>query len=64
MFKLVIASLVGAVIYTTSAHAASPPATDYRQIAYCIEAGRDNGDTDKEITDRCVPSGDTLDDYE
>lgn len=61
--SIVIALLVGAIVYTTSTHA-RPPATDYRQIGYCIEAGRDNGDTDEEITDRCLPSGDTLDDYE
>lgn len=61
--RILIALLVGAFIFTTHAHA-RPPATDYRKIAYCIEAGRDNGDTDEEITDRCIPSGDSLDDYE
>lgn len=63
MLKILIALLVGLFIYTTSVHA-RPPATDYRKIAYCIEAGRDNGDSDEEITDRCIPSGDNLEDYE
>lgn len=63
MLKILIALLVGAFIYTNAAHA-RPPAMDYREIAYCIEAGRVNGDTDEEITERCIPSGDSLEDYE
>lgn len=63
MFRILLALLVGAFIFATHAHA-RPPATDYRSIGYCIEAGRDNGDSDSEITDRCIPSGDTLSDYE
>lgn len=62
--RILIALLVGAFIYTTHAHARPPAGTDYRKIAYCIEAGRDNGDTDAEITERCIPSGDSLEDYE
>lgn len=61
--RILIALLVGTFIYTTSAHS-RPPVTDYRKIAYCIEAGRDNGDTDAEITERCIPSGDSLEDHE
>ncbi|WP_313471465.1 hypothetical protein [Atlantibacter hermannii] len=64
MLKLLIAVLVGAFIFTTHFVHARPAATDYRKIGYCIEVGRDNGDTDEEITDRCIPSGDSLDDYE
>jgi hypothetical protein len=61
MRKIILALLVSAFIYNTSAHA-RPPASDPRAISYCIEAGRDNGDSDEEITDRCLPSGDTLED--
>lgn len=61
--KLLFALLVGAFIYTNAAHA-QPPATDYRKIAYGIETGRDNGDTDEDITERCIPSGDSLKDFE
>ncbi|WP_334141401.1 hypothetical protein [Atlantibacter hermannii] len=61
MRKIILMFLMGAFIFTTHAR---PPATDYRNIGYCIEAGRDNGDTDEEITDRCIPSGDSLEDYE
>ncbi|MCW8351457.1 hypothetical protein [Citrobacter portucalensis] len=66
MLKLLIALLVGAFIFTTAHVHAKPTsfATDYRKIAYCIEAGRDNGDSDEEITERCIPSGDSLEDYE
>lgn len=63
MFKILIALLVSAFIYTYAAHA-RPPATEYRKMASCIEAGRDNGDTDEEITERCISSGDSLEDYE
>lgn len=69
MLKVLIALLVGTFIFTTSSvHAGSTQQPsrqdDYRKIAYCIEAGRDNGDTDEEITERCIPSGDALEDYE
>lgn len=37
-----------------------------QQVTNCIEAGRDNGDSDKEIAGRCLPDPhlDSLEDYE
>ena len=59
--KLFTASIVALLIFTTHAHAKP---TSAQAIGYCIDAGRDNGDTDEEITERCIPSGDSLEDYE
>lgn len=69
--RLFTASIVALFIFTTShANAGSTRqpsrAGDSRSVAACIEAGRDNGDSDEEIAGRCLPDPalDSLSDYE
>lgn len=57
--SIVIMALLALHSATCTARTLTP-----QQIGYCIEAGRDNGDTDAEITERCIPSGDSLEDWE
>lgn len=61
--KLFAASIVALYIFTNATLTHAKP-TSAQAIGYCIEAGRDNRDTDEEITERCIPSGDSLEDYE
>lgn len=63
--KLFAASIVALFIFTTSTKAHARPHSPY-QVAACIEAGRDNGDSDEEIAGRCLPDPalDSLSDYE